>query len=136
MSEEKNKKRFSWGCTVPIDPITKFPTSATITHVRNCGCPGPDKEGVLMVILAQACYLHESNVVKYMIPVVNSIAREAAIHIGLNLTQGIENFPKYKDKVKWKNGICIEALGRGFTPEEFEELYRLPRGQSLCTWLL
>jgi hypothetical protein len=136
MPKDKNKKYFYWGCSVPIDPVTMFPTSAVITHVRNCECPGGDEDGVRMVILEQACRLHESNVVRYMIPVVNNVAREAAVKIGINLSQGVEDLPMYRDKVHWKDGLCIEALARGLTKEEFEALHELPEGQMLCSWLL
>ncbi|KAI5918103.1 hypothetical protein F4810DRAFT_693613 [Camillea tinctor] len=136
MNGAEAKKYFAWGCSVPIDAVTRQPISSSITHCETCECPGPNKDGILIVILERACRLHESNVVKYMIPVVNNLAREAAIKVGINLRQGIEDLPIYKDKVRWVDGICTEILGRGFTAEEFAELEKLPRGQLLCSWVL
>ncbi|KAI1490180.1 hypothetical protein F5X96DRAFT_694911 [Biscogniauxia mediterranea] len=136
MNGRAAKKYFEWGCSVPIDPITRQPISANIAHCETCECPGPDEDGVRIVILERACQLHESNVVKYMIPVVNNMAREAAVKVGINLQQGIEDLPMYKDKVKWVDGICTEILGRGFTTAELAELQKLPRGQLLCSWIL
>ncbi|KAI1827029.1 hypothetical protein F4861DRAFT_536504 [Xylaria intraflava] len=131
-----NKKYFSWGCNVPIDPVTKFPLSTAITHVRGCDCPGEDLEGIIFVILERAYYLHESNVVKYMIPIVNNMAQKAAIGIGFNLNRGVETLPMYEGKVTWSDGVYVEVLGRGFTAGEFEALSKLPRGQKLCTWVI
>ncbi|CAJ2505125.1 Uu.00g125190.m01.CDS01 [Anthostomella pinea] len=136
MATQDSKKVFGWGCSVPIDPTSEMPTTATITHCSTCECPGPDESGVLMVIIEKACELHESNVVKYMIPVVNGMAREAAMKLGLSLHQGIDHMPMYRDKVKWVDGLCVEVLGRGFTSDEFDELFKLPRGQKLCSWVL
>ncbi|KAI0155333.1 hypothetical protein GGR57DRAFT_501923 [Xylariaceae sp. FL1272] len=136
MPPPRDKKYFSWGCTIPINPESKFPTSAVITHVRNCQCPGDDEEGIRMYLLERAVHIHESNVVKYSIPVVNNIVRQAAFKIGINLNQKIEELPMYRDKVKWNGNTCIEALGRGMTPKELEALRNLPRGQTLCSWVL
>ncbi|KAI2636614.1 hypothetical protein GGS21DRAFT_35939 [Xylaria nigripes] len=134
---ETEQRYFTWGCSVSIDPISRFPTEATISHVRTCQCPDSDRNGVIMVILEQAHYLHLSNVVKYMIPIVNHIAQDAALRIGINLDKGIEDLSIYEDKVWWtEDGVCVEVLGRGFTEEELEELSKLPRGQTLCSWLL
>ncbi|KAI1437057.1 hypothetical protein GGR50DRAFT_700730 [Xylaria sp. CBS 124048] len=135
--EEAPKKRFQWGCTVPIDPKTKFPISTVITHVESCECPGPDRDGIVWVILERAHYLHQSNVVEHMIPRVNIVAQQAAIQIGINLKRGVETLPMYEGKVRYtEEGICVETLGRGFTPEEFESLHDLPPGQQLCSWVI
>ncbi|KAI1329468.1 hypothetical protein F5Y16DRAFT_417856 [Xylariaceae sp. FL0255] len=151
-------KIFAWGCTVPLDPNNNlFPVSATIAHMPPglCECPGggadpeDDKNGIRLVILERAAQIHESNVVRYSIPVVNNMAREAAMRIGMNLSSiagsnsmgremGVEDLPMYQDRVSWResDGACVEVLGRGMTPDELEALYELPRGQTICDWIL
>jgi hypothetical protein len=137
MSERRDKKYFSWGCSIPVDPGTGFPTSRSITHVRNCACPGEDDDdGVRMAILEAAHHMHQTNVVEYRIPVVNVMAQVAAAKIGISLSQSLEDLPIYEGKVYWEDGVCIEILGRGFTPKEFEHLHRLTGTRMLCEWII
>ncbi|KAI0477272.1 hypothetical protein GGR56DRAFT_636566 [Xylariaceae sp. FL0804] len=136
MASRENMKHFAWGCSVPLDPISRFPNVPVISHCPACECPGTDAEGVLMLILERACALHESNVVRYAVPVVNDMARRAAAGVGLVLPQGIDALPMYRGRVEWSEYGCTEVLGRGFTADELEELHKLPPGQAGCAWIL
>ncbi|KAI1341289.1 hypothetical protein F5Y15DRAFT_377605 [Xylariaceae sp. FL0016] len=137
MTPEPSTAHLAWGCAVETDPATGFPASTIVQHVQNCECPREDADGVRSIFLQRAHELHQSNVVEYMIPVVNNMARLAAIKIGVSLPKGIESLDAYQGKVHWSaDGTCTEVIGRGFTAEEFEALYKLPRGQSLCSWVL
>ncbi|KAH9885514.1 hypothetical protein F4778DRAFT_787174 [Xylariomycetidae sp. FL2044] len=136
-AETGNRFEFPWGCSVPIDDLTGFPTSATITHRDpTCECPGPDAEGVLWVILGQACALHESNIVEYRVPIVNLIAQCAARDVDLELAMGVQDLAPYRDRVEWRDGVWVEYISRGFTDEEMEELRRVPRGFQNCEWFI
>ena len=105
--------------------------------MRNCECPGDDDdEGVRMVILEAAHRLHQSNVVKYRIPVANTMSQAAAARLGIDWRHRLEDLPMYEDKVYWEDGVCMEVLGRGFTPKEFEHLRRLSGTRILCEWII
>ncbi|KAI0394881.1 hypothetical protein F5Y17DRAFT_232197 [Xylariaceae sp. FL0594] len=133
----KDRKYFPWGCSMPSNPETGFPTSKKISHMETCACPGTgDERAVRIAILEAAHRLHQSNVVKYRLPVANAKAQEVATSIGVCLASRVEDLPFYKDKVYWSNGVCMEVLGRGFTPKEFEHLRKLDKTDTHCEWVI
>ncbi|KAI1814242.1 hypothetical protein GGS20DRAFT_549619 [Poronia punctata] len=139
MEDSRYRKFFYWGCSIPIDPRTGFPSSTEITHVRNCECPegGEEDDGVCWVILERAHHLHQSNVVKYMIPWVNDLTQRIALKLGVDLWHGIDELPFYEDKIRWDGDVCIEVIGRAFTDQELDALYRLPWDQAArCEWVI
>lgn len=96
-----------------------------------------------MVIVERAAQLHESNVVRYNMPRVNNTACEAAVRIGIGCYQtrgGIEDLlpDHYGEQISWdeNDGSCVEILGRGFTVDDWTALFELPRGQTVCSWVL
>ncbi|KAI0015286.1 hypothetical protein F4780DRAFT_764494 [Xylariomycetidae sp. FL0641] len=144
MNSEPPTKHFSWGCLVAIDPTTGFPTSRAIRHSAACACPSSssscsssDDETICLVILERAHELHQSNAVRYSIPAANEMARRAARALGLLLAHGLEGTPAYRGKVYWRDGVCVEILGRGFTDAEFAALREgEPGSPDRCEWLL